>query len=266
MGSAANILRTCIMRKSKKALATVAACALVGAMAVGGTFAYLTDNEGAVNTFTVGKVQVDLTEPNYPGNDSEDVKDLVPNEEVAKDPKVTNTGVNDALIFMTVEVPVKNVTVVAADGTKGTKEPTELFWFKDADDTQGTFANNFNTTDWMQLTEKETYGTADGDTTTYVFAYRNAVAADAETTPLFDKVQLKNIIENEVTPGAAQDIKVKTYAIQASEVLEGDADLTDGLTEANLNKIYDIYLNQAGSADAKDAATNNKLDLGGSEL
>lgn len=253
------------MRKRRQALATVAACALVGAMAVGGTFAYLTDNEGGINTFTVGKVQIDLTEPNYPGNDSEDVKSLAPNEEVAKDPKVTNTGVNDALIFMTVEVPVKDVTLAASDGTKGTKEPTELFWFKDSSDTQGTFANNFNTTDWMQMTEKETHGDSDGSTTTYVFAYRTAVAADAETAPLFDKVQLKNIVENEVTPGVAQDIKVKTYAIQASEVLEGDTDLTDALTEANLNKIYDIYLKQAGSADAKDAAANNKLDLGGNE-
>lgn len=245
-------------------------------MAIGGTFAYLTDNEGAVNTFTVGKVQIDLTEPNYPGNDSEDVKDLVPNEEVAKDPKVTNTGVNDALVFMTVEVPVRNVTVVADDGTKGTQSPTELFWFKQEHGTEGeegyvkdpigTHENNFNTTDWMQLTDKETHGTTDGSTTTYVFAYRTAVAAKAETKTLFDKVQLKNIVENEVTPGAAQDIKVKTYAIQASEVLEGDVDLTDGLTEANFNKIYEIYLKQAGTKDADDAATNGALNLEGDAI
>lgn len=254
------------MRNGKRALVTAAACVMVSAMAAGGTFAYLTDNESAVNTFTVGKVQVDLTEPDYPGNDSDEVKDLVPNEEVKKNPKVTNTGVNDALIFMTVEVPVKDVTLVASDGTKGTKEPTELFWFKDTDDTQGTFANNFNTSDWMQLTEKETYGDADGSTTTYVFAYRTAVAADAETASLFDKVQLKNIIENEITPGTAQDIRVRTYAIQASEVLDGDHDLTDGLTENDFNKIYDIYLKQAGSGSGKDAAVSNRLDLDGNVL
>lgn len=254
------------MRKSGRIFTTVAACALVGALAVGGTFAYLTDNEGAVNTFTVGKVQIDLTEPDYPGNDSDDVKELVPNEEVAKDPQVTNTGANDALIFMTVEVPVKNVTVVGSDGTKGEKSPTELFWFKTAADEKGSFANHFNTTDWMELTGKGTQGTEDGSTTTYVFAYRNAVAADGETNPLFDKVQLKNIVENEVTVGEAQDIKVKAYAIQASSVLEGDTDLTGELTEANLGKIFDIYLKQAGSADTKEAATSNTLDLSGGQI
>lgn len=254
------------MRKNGKKLAmAVAACALVGAMSLAGTMAYLSDSEGATNTFTVGKVQVDLTEPNYPGNDSESTKNLVPNQEISKDPKVTNTGTNDAIVFATVEVPVKNVTVVAADGTKGEKGATELFWFKQGSDAKGSFANNFNSTDWLQLTAKETHGEADGDTTTYVFAYKTAVSKDAQTETLFDKVQLKNIMENEVAAGAAQDIKVKTYAIQASEVLEGDTDLTDAMDAASLGKIYDIYLGQAGG-DAKDADTSNKLKLDGSEL
>lgn len=242
---------------------TVTACALVGAMSFAGTVAYLSDNEGTTNTFTVGKVQVDLTELDYPGNNSDEVKNLMPNKEVLKNPKVVNTGVNDAIIFTTVEVPVKNVTVVGTDGTKGTTEPTELFWFKQAADTHGTFANNFNTTNWMQLTSKETHGTTSDSTTTYVFAYKTAIAKDAETDTLFDKVQLKNIIENEVTPGQVQDIKVKTYAIQASEVLDGDNDLTDTLDETTLGKIYDIYLKQAGSADTKDADTSNVLNLKG---
>lgn len=252
------------MRTDGKRLAiTMAACALMSALAVGGTFAYLTDNEGATNTFIVGEVKVDLTEPGYPGNTSDEVKNLVPNQEVEKDPKVTNTGVNDAIIFVTVEVPVKEVTVVGADGTKGAKEVTELFWFKDAADAQGTFANNFNSADWLELTTKETKGAIDGSTTTYVFAHRTAVTKDVTTNALFGKVQLKNVIEGEVTAGAAQDIKVKTYAIQASDVLEGDADLTDGLTEDTLNKIYDIYLKQAETKDTKDATTSNQFDLKG---
>ena len=108
------------MRKNKKQLIIAAAsCLMIGAMAFGSTMAYLTDTEGATNTFTVGKVQIDLEEPGYPGNDSDKVKNLVPNQEVAKDPVVENTGVNDAIVFMTVEVPNEEVTVVKADGTKG---------------------------------------------------------------------------------------------------------------------------------------------------
>ena len=222
---------------------TTAACVLVGALGIGGTIAYLTDNESTANTFTVGKIDVDLTEPNYPGNDSPDVKNLVPNQEVQKDPKVTNVGINDAIVFMSVEVPVKDVTVVGADDTKGAKEKTELFWFKDTADTQGTYANHFSD-QWMELTSKGEKDVDNGDTNTYVFAYKTAVAKDATTDSLFDKIQLKNVIEGEVTAGEAQNVVVNTYAIQASEVLEGNTDLTDVMTEENLGKIYDIYFNQ----------------------
>lgn len=234
------------MKRSKKwrwLTGTTAACVLVGALGIGGTIAYMTDNESVTNTFTVGKIDVDLTEPSYPGNDSPDVKDLVPNQEVQKDPKITNVGVNDAIVFMSVEVPVKDVTLVKADGTKGAKEKTELFWLKDASDTQGTYANHFSD-QWMELTSKGEKDLTAGDTNTYVFAYKTAVAKDAATDSLFDKIQLKNVIEGEVTAGEAQNVVVNTYAIQASEVLEGNTDLTDALSEENLSKIYDIYFNQ----------------------
>ncbi|MSS38704.1 TasA family protein [Clostridium porci] len=49
----------------KRLMVTLAASALIGALAVGGTVAYLTDNEVAQNTFTIGKVQIDLLEPAY---------------------------------------------------------------------------------------------------------------------------------------------------------------------------------------------------------
>lgn len=55
------------MRKSKKQLLrTMIACGLVVSVAAGGTVAYLTDAETATNTFTVGKVKIDLEEPGYP--------------------------------------------------------------------------------------------------------------------------------------------------------------------------------------------------------
>ena len=255
------------MKRSKKwrwLTGTTAACVLVGALGIGGTIAYMTDNESVTNTFTVGKIDVDLTEPNYPGNDSPDVKDLVPNQEVQKDPKVTNVGVNDAIVFMSVEVPVKDVTLVKSDGTKGAKEKTELFWLKDASDTQGTFANHFSD-QWLELTAKGEKDMAAGDTNTYVFAYKNAVAKDTTTDSLFDKVQLKNVIEGEVTVGEAQNVVVNTYAIQASEVLEGNTDLTDALTEENLGKIYDIYFNQnsekSSDSEAEPEVTENAAIL-----
>ncbi|MDO5406052.1 MAG: TasA family protein [Eubacteriales bacterium] len=220
---------------------TMAACALLGAMALGGTMAYLTDQGSVTNTFTVGQVQIDLTEPDYPGNGTPDVEHLVPNEEVAKNPLVTNTGTNDAVVFMTVEVPRANVTLTADDGTKGTKKIQDLFWLKDTADLPSAHENHFDG-GWMELGDK---GSVSDTVSRYVFAYRTAVAQGEQTEALFDKVQLKNVIENELTAGATQNVEVRAYAIQAGEILGTDGtNLTDSLTEASLNAIYDIYFRQ----------------------
>ena len=74
--------------------------------------AYFTDAETSTNTFTAGNVQIESVEPNYPGNDSNDVKNITPNKEVAKDPKIVNKGTNDAVVFVTVDSPMDNITVL----------------------------------------------------------------------------------------------------------------------------------------------------------
>mgnify|MGYP003299000355 CR=1 FL=1 len=89
-------------REISQKISKTVALALAGAMVVGGASAYLTDAETADNVFTVGEVMVDLLEENYPGNDSPDVQDLIPYQEVAKDPVVKNTGENDAVVFLKV--------------------------------------------------------------------------------------------------------------------------------------------------------------------
>lgn len=43
----------------------MAACGLVAALGVGGTMAYLTDSEQTTNTFTIGKVKIDVQEPGW---------------------------------------------------------------------------------------------------------------------------------------------------------------------------------------------------------
>ncbi len=254
---------------TKKVALSLATLSVLGSLAVGGTMAYLTDTEGATNTFTVGKVQIDLEESHYPGNNSENVKNLVPNQEVPKDPVVENTGINDAIVFLTVEVPNDNITVVKADGTKGTKSLTDLFWFKSNTDKQGSFKNSWNSS-WLELSDKEVAATDTAKTHKYVFAYKTKVAKGDKTKALFDKIQLKNVLEGEID-ASIQNIVVNAYAIQAAEVLEGEStDLTDTLDASTLGKIYDIYFKQNGAAAAntviKEANTGNAKNLSGNTL
>lgn len=279
------------MSKNSKRNAAMAVgiATLLGAGALGGTLAYLTDNENTTNTFTVGKVKIDGTEPDYPGNDSDDVKDLVPNEEVVKNPQMVNTGINDAIAFIKVTVPVENVTLVADDGTKSAKAAQEIFWLKDAEDAISTHANHFDA-DWIELTDEEGFYSASGDkvsaytapgTRTYIFGYNKKIegssttdgsaqtAANKKTTPLFDKVQLKNVLEGELTEGAARNIVIDFYAIQAEEVLENSIDLTDTLNKANLTKIYDIFVKQNDGLGRKESPQNHSTvdaDTNGADL
>lgn len=82
----------------KKTLALLLALVLVFGAAVGGTIAYLTDTTGPIaNTFTVGEVDITLTETFNTDTNSDGTNDvwkaqLIPGTTYAKDPVVTVTG------------------------------------------------------------------------------------------------------------------------------------------------------------------------------
>ena len=82
----------------KKILALCLVVALAATAIVGGTLAYFTDNDNATNTFTVGNVDITLTEPNWEGSGSQDAPEVYPSEALAKDPTVKNDGANPCFV------------------------------------------------------------------------------------------------------------------------------------------------------------------------
>lgn len=283
----------------KRAIATITACGLVAAMALGGSLAYLTDNESHTNTVQVsGNVRVDLVEPNWDETDNDhngipdESQETVPNQEIPKNPKVVNTGDNPAFVFLRLTVPVKDVTRVLDNGTLAQKnkntqpkkvvdgnsifhEPQDIFFFKQSNDAEGVHKNNWNPA-WKRLpslefnTELETNETSYKDQTVgqavYVFGYVNALspydpanpATTGYTPTLFDKIQVKNIIENEIAAEQIQNIKLETFAIQADNLIlnSNGADgagtrftKTAGLSVDELTEIYNIFVQQNGKID-----------------
>ena len=265
-----------MQNKTKSKL--LATCAVVSALAlgVGGTLAYLTDNETHTNTFTVGNVHIDLLEPSWPQVDEnkngvpDEAEDLVPNQEVNKDPKVQNTGENDAIVFMRVTVPMKDVSLVADNGTVGNHAVQELFYMKQTNDAINVHGNHWNDS-WQELPDKEVvYQAPDANPKTgqkvYVFGYKTVLPgnnnngtsiespldANTHTTqPLFNKVQLKNILENEISSDQIQNIKVESFAIQADHIINNNVEInpTEPLSAAVLGNIYDIFVKQNGAID-----------------
>ncbi len=71
----------------KKRMTIIVAVSLICLIAAGGTVAWLTDKDEAVNTFAVGKIDITLTEPAWPGSNT--LQKLYPGAVIGKDPTVT---------------------------------------------------------------------------------------------------------------------------------------------------------------------------------
>lgn len=246
-------------------------CAVTVCLLAGGTIAYFTDTDAVENAFSVGNVDIVLSEPSFDA----DQAPAVPNEETAKDPYVANNGSEEAIVFLSVQVPVEEVTMVNDDGTKGDVAVTEIYWLKRNDTPADTFASTFydtsNGKNWVQLSH--TPGEA-GGYATYLFGYRKALAPastpitnendpaqvatlDQYTERLFDKIQLKNIVEG--TSLGGKTIIVQAYGVQAEYIADGSSEkLTEslfpgGVLDTNtvldadaLSKIYSVYASQLG--------------------
>ena len=99
----------------KKKLTTVLAIVLVVALSVAGTYAYLTDKTGpVVNTFTVGNVNIGLTEG------TGEFYKMVPGTTIKKDPKVTVKANSEACwLFVKVDKSTNFADFLTCDMATG---------------------------------------------------------------------------------------------------------------------------------------------------
>ena len=94
--------------KKLKILALVLVAAMLLTGVVGGTIAWLIDKtEPVVNTFTYGDINIDLEETPTPDDDDNpdtNEYEMIPGEEITKDPKVTvNTDSKASWLFVKLE-------------------------------------------------------------------------------------------------------------------------------------------------------------------
>lgn len=191
---------------------------------VGGVSAYLTDYEKASNEFTVGKVDIELKEPEWK---PEENKKIEPSKVIHKDPQITNTGTNDAFVYMEVSIPMANVEAAAENGERLGKKVQELFYFEAKDS-------------WMQLSVQNTESRR-----TYTYAYTKILKPQETSEALFDTVKFLNLIEGQLD-GQTFEIPVRAYAIQTSYT----GGSSDNLSE-QIKAAYEKYVNQNKNQDGK---------------
>ena len=114
------------MSKERKKNIVIMA-AMIAVLVMGSISAYFTATDSAVNTFTVGSVEIEQIEPEWDNGDPDhpqgdkytdddgdgvpDSQQITPNHEFNKDPKVVNKGENDAYVYTMVAIPKKQVRV-----------------------------------------------------------------------------------------------------------------------------------------------------------
>lgn len=143
--------------KARKILVSLAALALVAAISIGGTLAYLTSTAKVENTFTVGNVSITLDEakvneygtpdanvPRVPGN----AYKLIPGHTYTKDPTIHVGGLSEnCYLFVKVENGLDG-----AEGTSTIAAQMEKLGWKAVDGQTGVYAWHGTTGGTMNAT------------------------------------------------------------------------------------------------------------------
>ena len=207
----------------------IAAVVLLAVLVVGGAIAYFTDTESKTNTFTIGNVDITLTEDGWDAladtnnNELPDVaEDMMPGESVTKDPTINNVSTkNPAFVFAKVEVPC--TTIVAPATTS-----EEIF----------TYTPNAG---WTELSTAAVACTS-GGTATHVYYYGTggtltplAKATDdthptPTSAPVFSSVTLRSTLKGNEGLNGNKNIVVTGYGIQ-----------TEGLTSVTPADVWNNF-------------------------
>ena len=245
-----------VKSKSKSAVILMSAF-LVAALFINLTLSYLVENKNRDNVFALGNVRLLLSEENFPQDDNDRI--LVPKGIIQKDPKITNIGSTDDYVFLKVIVPLCNVRIVDETTNKiinHEKAYMEIFNFISNDTSANTVSISGFTYDntrsfgydskWELIDSSE--DTANY-THTYLFGYSSLLTGDSSdsTTALFDKMQLRNILEGDLPSDVTQTVRIEAYGIQAEELLNNiTVSNTENVTKSELTAIFDLYKNQEG--------------------
>ena len=190
------------MKKKIVAIALVACLALT--VIAGATLAYFTDKtEVKENVFTVGNVDITLTEPKWDANGTQDAPEVYPGEKLAKDPTVENVGANPCFV----RIKVTGLDCLA---------PAGLITLK-TDYVEGISA------EWVEY---------EG----YYYYYKDGcgvLAAGVKTDALFDQIVIPTDLKN----GDAQTefhVDVYAEAVQAQGAKDPNWAAVQGMTVAEI--------------------------------
>lgn len=230
------------MKTRRNALLLSFCAVLLVVASVFGTVAYMTSKDQVKNTFTVGKVAINLdeakvTEDGKPVEGADRVKEnsykLIPGLTYTKDPMVTVLDGSEAS-YVRMKVTFNNARTIidmctdpefAEDGPTGVEEAYPLirmvnFVEANAMKWDGIIPDNMVDTEEMLANPKYFAYDKEADTLTYYFYYNETVAApngDVALPVLFDSITVQNWVTGDQLKELNNfQINVEAEAIQAA--------------------------------------------------
>lgn len=203
----------------KKLIVTAIVLTLI--LAIGGILAYFTSTDTKVNRFKMSNVGITVNETEFPGDPSDPTNKvpIVPNQEIPKNPTVTNNGDGEVYAFVNVKIPRAEVKTSA----NGNPEEIDLFT------TLGDSGEAIN--DNWKLVKSDVIEENSQSFTSYVYAYVDGedklapLTTGASTNPVFDAVKFAGVVEteggDESLQGTDLNVTVSGYGIQ-KEGLDSD--------------------------------------------
>ena len=223
------------MKKTNKTMKRiVAGCLVLGILASVGIGAYLTSTETKTDVYTVGNVQAEIV---FNGDmEVANAGYLLPGTVYTYERAATNTGINDAYVFMSLTIPYEMVGIADNDGTQLGEFVRQVF-------IPGSISGEWKLVDvgyigqyeiednGQYCGEHDKYSVAVGDTITYVYGYigdnadgaLKALASGETTSNLVETMKLTNLYNIANVDG---EVSTKLYAIQSGNV-------NGGLTDVN---------------------------------
>lgn len=181
--------------------------ALIAILAVGGTLAYFIDSDEKTNTFTVGNVDITLTEPNWDATGKAEAEDAYPGEPLAKDPTVNNIGKNPC--FVRIKITGWDCLAPAGDITYRTD-----------------YEKNKLGDNWVEYNG--------------YFYHTKVLESGKSTDALFDQI----VIPTDVTNGYNGEyaLVVTAEAVQAQGALDKNWDGVNAMTVAEIDRWFGICM------------------------
>ena len=216
-----------------KSLAVILAATVL--VVIGSTLAYFTSVDEVTNKFVGTRLDVSLLETKWDPHKSQNV---VPGDELEKNPQIRNNERTPAYVFLRVTVPCDTPTIENDDGTPKdgtTNQDLPMYKFMTAENTDPVTYSYDETlspkqkvnSQWKLITNGASadYSYYDGDRLEYVYVYAFTdgtellpLNRDEITAPLFDRIRLWNFNEA-YDPDKSHDIRVEAFGIQTD--LEG---------------------------------------------